>query len=193
MKLKFSTFFILMMSLVINMQALAVKSQQIVLDARQQIGQTLYYDPAYTTLKYPMGDVPMIKGVCTDVIIRALRLQGVDLQKLIHEDMKKNFAVYPKKWGLKSTDRNIDHRRVPNIMTYFNRQGYEVKDKNYKAGDIVTWDLGKGLVHIGIISNQKSLVNSTPLVIHNIGSGTQENNILFEYKITGHYRIPSSK
>lgn len=189
MKLKFSTFFILIMSLVINMQALAVKSQQIVLDARQQIGQTLYYDPAYTTLKYPMGDVPMIKGVCTDVIIRALRLQGVDLQKLIHEDMKKNFAVYPKKWGLKSTDRNIDHRRVPNIMTYFNRQGYEVKDKNYKAGDIVTWDLGKGLVHIGIISNQKSLVNSTPLVIHNIGSGTQENNILFDYKITGHYRI----
>ena len=189
MKLKFSTFFILIMSLVINMQALAVKSQQIVLDARQQIGQTLYYDPAYTTLKYPMGDVPMIKGVCTDVIIRALRLQGVDLQKLIHEDMKKNFAVYPKKWGLKSTDRNIDHRRVPNIMTYFNRQGYEIKDKNYKAGDIVTWDLGKGLVHIGIISNQKSLVNSTPLVIHNIGSGTQENNILFDYKITGHYRI----
>lgn len=189
MKLKFRTFFILIMSLVINMQALAVKSQQIVLDARQQIGQTLYYDPAYTTLKYPMGDVPMIKGVCTDVIIRALRLQGVDLQKLIHEDMKKNFAVYPKKWGLKSTDRNIDHRRVPNIMTYFNRQGYEVKDKNYKAGDIVTWDLGKGLVHIGIISNQKSLVNSTPLVIHNIGSGTQENNILFDYKITGHYRI----
>lgn len=193
MKLKFRTFFILIMSLVINMQALAVKSQQIVLDARQQIGQTLYYDPAYTTLKYPMGDVPMIKGVCTDVIIRALRLQGVDLQKLIHEDMKKNFAVYPKKWGLKSTDRNIDHRRVPNIMTYFQRQGYEIKDKNYKAGDIVTWDLGKGLVHIGIISNQKSLVNSTPLVIHNIGSGTQENNILFEYKITGHYRIPSSK
>ena len=189
MKLKFRTFFILIMSLVINMQALAVKSQQIVLDARQQIGQTLYYDPAYTTLKYPMGDVPMIKGVCTDVIIRALRLQGVDLQKLIHEDMKKNFAVYPKKWGLKSTDRNIDHRRVPNIMTYFNRQGYEIKDKNYKAGDIVTWDLGKGLVHIGIISNQKSLVNSTPLVIHNIGSGTQENNILFDYKITGHYRI----
>lgn len=189
MKLKFSTFFILIMSLVINMQAFAIKSQQIVLDARQQIGQTLYYDPAYTTLKYPMGDVPMIKGVCTDVIIRALRLQGVDLQKLIHEDMKKNFAVYPKKWGLKSTDRNIDHRRVPNIMTYFNRQGYEIKDKNYKAGDIVTWDLGKGLVHIGIISNQKSLVNSTPLVIHNIGSGTQENNILFDYKITGHYRI----
>ena len=189
MKLKFSTFFILMMSLVINMQAFAIKSQRIVLDARQQIGQTLYYDPAYTTLKYPMGDVPMIKGVCTDVIIRALRLQGVDLQKLIHEDMKKNFAVYPKKWGLKSTDRNIDHRRVPNIMTYFQRQGYEIKDKNYKAGDIVTWDLGKGLVHIGIISNQKSLVNSTPLVIHNIGSGTQENNILFDYKITGHYRI----
>ena len=192
MKLKFRTFFILIMSLVINMQALAVKSQQIVLDARQQIGQTLYYDPAYTTLKYPMGDVPMIKGVCTDVIIRALRLQGVDLQKLIHEDMKKNFAVYPKKWGLKSTDRNIDHRRVPNIMTYFQRQGYEIKDKNYKAGDIVTWDLGKGLTHIGIISDKTTLLSKTPLVIHNIGYGTQQTDILHEYKIIGHYRLPAS-
>ena len=192
MKLKFRTFFILIMSLVINMQALAVKSQQIVLDARQQIGQTLYYDPAYTTLKYPMGDVPMIKGVCTDVIIRALRLQGVDLQKLIHEDMKKNFAVYPKKWGLKSTDRNIDHRRVPNIMTYFQRQGYEIKDKNYKAGDIVTWDLGKGLTHIGIISDKTTVLSKTPLVIHNIGYGTQQTDILHEYKIIGHYRLPAS-
>ena len=193
MKFKLSAFIILMMSVIISMQAFAIKSQQIVVDARQQIGQTLYYDPAYTALKYPMGDVPLIKGVCTDVIIRALRLQGMDLQKLIHEDMSKNFAVYPKKWGLKGTDRNIDHRRVPNIMTYFKRQGYEVQDKKYLAGDIVTWDLGKGLVHIGIISDKKSSFQETPLVIHNIGSGTQENNILFEYKITGHYRIPSSK
>lgn len=193
MKLKFSAFIIFWVSLIISVQSFAFNAQQIVLDARKQIGQTLYYDPAYTALKYPMGDVPIIKGVCTDVIIRALRLQGMDLQKLIHEDMKKNFHVYPKKWGLKTTDRNIDHRRVPNIMTYFNRQAYTVKDQNYKAGDIVTWDLGKGLVHIGIISDKKSLLNSTPLVIHNIGSGTQENNILYEYKITGHYRIPESK
>lgn len=191
MKLKLSSFAVLIMTLLISIHVFAINHQQVVLDARKQIGQTLYYDPAYTSLKYPMGDVPLVKGVCTDVIIRALRLQGIDLQKLIHEDMKKNFGLYPKKWGLKSTDRNIDHRRVPNIMTYFKRQGYEVKDKNYKAGDIVTWDLGKGLVHIGIISDKKSVMKSTPLVIHNIGSGTQENDILFNYKITGHYRLKS--
>ena len=189
MRIKFFHTFTILFFSIISFEISAFQNNKLVTDARSQIWKTLYYDPSYTQLKYPMGDVSIVKGVCTDVIIRALRLQGVDLQKLIHEDMKKNFAVYPKKWGLKSTDRNIDHRRVPNIMTYFNRQGYEVKDKNYKAGDIVTWDLGKGLVHIGIISNQKSLVNSTPLVTHNIGSGTQENNILFDYKITGHYRI----
>ena len=136
-----------------------------------------------------MGDVPMIKGVCTDVIIRALRLQGIDLQQRIHDDMKKNFSAYPKKWGLKTTDRNIDHRRVPNIMTYFKRQNYTVKNQQYLAGDIVTWDLGKGLVHIGILSDRKSVGSNTPLVIHNIGQGTQENNILHQFKIIGHYRI----
>lgn len=181
---------LMLLTVLISSQAMAIQSNQLVKDARQQIGQTLYYDPAYTTLKYPMGDVPLIKGVCTDVVIRALRRQGIDLQQLIHEDMKRNFAAYPKKWGLKTTDRNIDHRRVLNIMTYFNRQGYAVKDQRYLAGDIVTWDLGKGLVHIGIISNKKSLLESTPLVIHNIGSGTEESNILYQYKITGHYRIP---
>lgn len=168
----------------------ALEAQKLVSDARFQIGKTLYYDPAYTSLKYPMGDVPMVKGVCTDVIIRALRLQGIDLQKSIHEDMKKNFKAYPQKWGLKGTDRNIDHRRVPNIMTYFKRQNYTVLNQQYLAGDIVTWDLGKGLVHIGILSNRKAVGLNTPLVIHNIGQGTQENNILHSYKIIGHYRIP---
>lgn len=180
---------LLVLTLAVNIQAYAIDGYKMVLDARQQIGRTLYYDPAYTQLKYPMGDVPLIKGVCTDVVIRALRHQGIDLQKVIHEDMKKHFKLYPKKWGLKSTDRNIDHRRVPNIMTYFKRKGYAVKDQNYLAGDIVTWDLGKGLVHIGIISNQKTLIKKTPLVIHNIGSGTQENDILHAYRITGHYRV----
>ena len=104
---------------------------------------------------------------------------------------KTNFKKYPQKWGLKSTDKNIDHRRVPNIQTYFQRQGYVVKDQNFKAGDIVTWDLGKGLVHIGIVSNQTTLFSKTPLIIHNIGRGTQENDILHEYKITGHYRLPT--
>lgn len=171
-------------------QTWALEPQKLVTDARQQIGKTLYYDPAYTALKYPMGDVPLVKGVCTDVIIRALRLQGIDLQQRIHEDMKKNFSVYPKKWGLKTTDRNIDHRRVPNIMTYFKHQNYTVKKQQYLAGDIVTWDLGKGLVHIGILSDRKSVGSNTPLVIHNIGQGTQENNILHQFKMIGHYRIP---
>lgn len=175
---------------VLVQQTWALEPQKLVTDARQQIGKTLYYDPAYTALKYPMGDVPLVKGVCTDVIIRALRLQGIDLQQRIHEDMKKNFSAYPKKWGLKTTDRNIDHRRVPNIMTYFKRQNYTVKNQQYLAGDIVTWDLGKGLVHIGILSDRKSVGSNTPLVIHNIGQGTQENNILHQFKMIGHYRIP---
>jgi uncharacterized protein len=167
----------------------AFSSTTLVTSAKSQIGKTLYYDPAYTKLQYPMGDVPLIKGVCTDVVVRALRGQGIDLQQLIHEDMKKNFKAYPQKWGLKSPDKNIDHRRVPNIQTYFKRQDYEIKDQNFLPGDIVTWDLGKGLVHIGIISNKKTLLTKTPLVIHNIGYGTQENDILHTYKITGHFRV----
>lgn len=167
----------------------AVSSQKLVSDARSQIGKTLMYDPAYTPLSYPMGDVPMVKGVCTDVVIRALRQQNMDLQQLIHEDMKKNFKAYPKKWGLKAPDKNIDHRRVPNIATYFNRKGYQVKNAEYRAGDIVTWDLGKGLVHIGIVSDKKTW-GGTPLIIHNIGRGTQEEDILHRFKITGHYRVP---
>ena len=117
----------------------AFSSTTLVTSAKSQIGKTLYYDPAYTKLQYPMGDVPLIKGVCTDVVVRALRGQGIDLQQLIHEDMKKNFKAYPQKWGLKSPDKNIDHRRVPNIQTYFKRQGYEIKDQNFLPGDIVTW------------------------------------------------------
>ena len=177
----------------INVSVWAFQANQLVSSARQQIGQTLYYDPAYTALKYPMGDVPLIKGVCTDVVIRALRHQGIDLQQRIHEDMQANFKSYPQKWGLKATDKNIDHRRVPNIMTYFKRQNYTISDQHYKAGDIVTWDLGKGLLHIGIISNNNTLLKRTPLVIHNIGSGTQENDILHAYKIIGHYRIQDKK
>ena len=173
--------------------AFALSNTQLVADARSQIGKTVQYDPAYTKLDYPMGDVPMYKGVCTDVVVRALRHQGMDLQKLIHEDMKKNFSAYPKKWGLKQPDKNIDHRRVPNIATYFTRQGYAIKGADfrthsYQAGDIVTWDLGKGLVHIGIVSDKKS-ATGTPLIIHNIGAGTKEQDILFVYKITGHFRI----
>lgn len=174
--------------------AYAIASDKLVTDARSQIGKTLQYDPAYTQLAYPMGDVPIEKGVCTDVVIRALRVQGVDLQELIHKDMKANFSAYPKKWGLKRPDRNIDHRRVPNIATYFTRQGYAVKGgafekRAYQAGDIVTWNLNNGMVHIGIVSDKKSKTG-IPLIIHNIGAGTKEENILFKFKITGHYRLP---
>ncbi|MCJ8146761.1 DUF1287 domain-containing protein [Acinetobacter sp. A3.8] len=182
------------LSLILSTFSYAISANQLVKDARSQIGQTLTYDPAYTRLSYPMGDVPIQKGVCTDVVIRALRKQNIDLQKVIHEDMKRNFNAYPKLWGLKNTDRNIDHRRVPNIAKYMTRQGYSVqkspfKTALFKAGDIVTWDLGRGLVHIGIVSDRKSSTQ-VPLIIHNIGRGTQEENILLQYKITGHYRIP---
>ena len=163
-------------------------SPQIVQSARNQIGKTLRYDPAYTKLKYPMGDVPMEKGVCTDVVIRALREQNIDLQELVHQDMSRNFSVYPKRWGLKQPDTNIDHRRVPNLMTYFTRQGWAVQDTNYQAGDIVTWELKGNRPHIGIVSDRK--IGDRPLIIHNIGLGTRENDILYRYTITGHYRLP---
>lgn len=180
-------------TLFVSTNVFAFSGTQLVADARTQIGKTLSYDPAYTTLAYPMGDVPIHKGVCTDVVVRALRHQGMDLQELIHKDMKANFSAYPKKWGLKSPDRNIDHRRVPNIATYFKRKGYAVKSTyqahEFKAGDIVTWDLPKGLVHIGIVSDKKTSTG-VPLIIHNIGSGTKEENILYRFNITGHFRIP---
>lgn len=191
-KLHFILFFgLLLICLMTSSVAWAIDKELLVIDARNQIGKTVSYDPAYTQLSYPMGDVPINKGVCTDVVIRALRHQDMDLQKLIHEDMKQNFSAYPKKWGLKSPDKNIDHRRVPNIATYFKRKGYQVKDGVYKSGDIVTWDLGSGLVHIGIVSDKKSQ-SRVPLIIHNIGSGTKEENILYKFRITGHYRIPQN-
>ena len=163
-------------------------SPQIVQSAWNQIGKTLRYDPAYTKLTYPMGDVPISKGVCTDVIIRALRDQNIDLQELVHQDMSRNFSVYPKRWGLKQPDTNIDHRRAPNLMTYFTRQGWAVQDTNYQAGDIVTWELKGNRPHIGIVSDRK--IGDRPLIIHNIGSGTREDDILYRYTITGHFRLP---
>lgn len=174
--------------LLFSAQLSAFSPQKLVEDARAQIGVTRYYDSAYSKIDYPMGDVPLIKGVCTDVVIRALRSQGRDLQQQIHEDMRRNFSRYPKKWGLKSTDRNIDHRRVPNIATYFTRQGYAVKNGEFQAGDVVTWDLGKGLTHIGIVSNRKT-AGGVPLILHNIGRGTQEEDILHRFTITGHFRL----
>lgn len=171
--------------------AQAIEADRLVLDARKQVGVTLSYDPAYRRLSYPGGDVPMATGVCTDVVIRALREQGLDLQEAVHRDMRGNFAVYPQHWGLKRADSNIDHRRVPNLMTWFARQGWSLpvsqEPAAYAAGDIVTWDLGRGLTHIGIVSDRRA-PDGVPLVLHNIGRGTQEEDILFAFRITGHYR-----
>jgi len=150
------------------------------------------YDPSYFTIKYPNGDVPSDKGVCTDVVIRAYRKLGIDLQKKVHEDMSSHFSLYPKIWGLSHTDKNIDHRRVLNLMTFFKRKGGALpitkKPEDYLEGDIVCWNLGGAITHIGIVANKKSRHNKRPLIIHNIGAGQVLEDCLFRYKIIGHYR-----
>lgn len=164
--------------------------------ARRQIGVTVRYDPAYVRLAYPGGDVAADRGVCTDVVIRALRTQGLDLQQRVHEDMRTNFTAYPKQWGLRAPDANIDHRRVPNLQRWFERQRWNLDigdgSEAYQPGDLVTWDLGGNVPHIGIVSERRS-VFGPPLIIHNIGRGTREDNILFDYRITGHYRPANSR
>jgi uncharacterized protein YijF (DUF1287 family) len=161
--------------------------------AYQQIETTKNYDPAYVVITYPNGDVPMEKGVCTDVVIRSFRNAGVDLQKEVHEDMRQNFVVYPKKWSLKSPDTNIDHRRVPNLQTFFARKGKSLppapNSENYKPGDVVSWDLdGRGLTHIGLVSNVWNEQTKRYSIIHNIGGGTVLEDKIFDWKVTGHYR-----
>lgn len=158
------------------------------------IDRRIVYDPAYVRIPYPNGDVAADRGVCTDVIIRAYRKLGIDLQKEVHEDMKANFSKYPNKkmWGLNSTDTNIDHRRVPNLQVFFNRKGKEKpitqNPDDYLPGDIVTWILPNGMTHIGIVVARKSNTDKvTPLIVHNIGGGQVLQNCLFAWKITGHY------
>lgn len=150
------------------------------------------YDPSYFTIKYPNGDVPTDKGVCTDVVIRAYRKLGIDFQKEVHEDMSAHFSLYPKIWGLSRTDKNIDHRRVPNLMTFFKRKGgalpITTKPEDYLEGDIVCWSLGGAITHIGIVANKKSHNHKRPLIIHNIGAGQVLEDCLFRYKIIGHFR-----
>lgn len=154
--------------------------------------EDVIYDPSYFSIPYPNGDVPADRGVCTDVIIRAYRKLGIDLQKEVHEDMVKNFKVYPKKWDMKTTDKNIDHRRVPNLMTFFTRHGHSLPitklSTDYKPGDIVSWDLGRGVTHIGIVIDQKSPDGLRNLIVHNIGFGQQISDCLFQYTIIGHHR-----
>ncbi len=161
--------------------------------AAEQTKLTKNYDPAYIVLDYPNGDVPIERGVCTNVVIRAMRKAGVDLQKDVHDDMAANFSLYPKKWGLTKADPNIDHRRVPNLQTFFTRKGKSlaISDKadDYKPGDIVSWDLdGKGLTHIGLVTNLWSEQNKRYYIIHNIGGGAQAEDRLFDWKVTGHFR-----
>lgn len=169
-------------------------TNKIVAAARDQIGKTTIYDGAYVGLKYPGGDVPIERGVCTDVVVRALRTgRELDLQKAVHEDMRKNFGSYPKIWRLKRPDRNIDHRRVPNLKTFFKRRGYSLpvtkKGEDYLPGDLVTCTVPPNLPHIMVVSDRKTK-KGVPLVIHNIGRGAQEENSLFTYPLTGHYRLP---
>ena len=153
--------------------------------------QKVSYDPAYVTLKYPNGDVAPDKGVCTDVVIRAYRRLGIDLQKEVHEDMSAHFNLYPKKWGRKSPDKNIDHRRVPNLMVFFSRHGItrsiSSKSGDYAPGDIVCWDLGGGITHIGLVVNKKSADGQRYMIVHNIGNGQVLADCLFNYAVIGHY------
>ncbi len=153
--------------------------------------QKISYDPTYFTIDYPNGDIPAGKGVCSDLVIRAYRKMGIDLQQKVHEDMEANFSLYPKKWGLAHPDKNIDHRRVPNLMVFFSLHG-QIKSvnnypENYRPGDIVCWDLGGGITHIGLVVNQKSADSKRYLIVHNIGGGQVLADCLFSYTIIGHY------
>jgi uncharacterized protein YijF (DUF1287 family) len=153
--------------------------------------QTVTYDPQYVVIGYPGGDVPQDKGVCTDVVIRAYRKTGIDLQKEVHEDMQRSFKEYPNLWGLRKPDKNIDHRRVPNLMVFFKRHGtvkkITVNPADYQPGDIVCWDLGGGITHIGIVVNRRSPDHKRFMIVHNIGAGQVLEDFLFNYKIIGHY------
>ncbi|HKW65437.1 MAG TPA: DUF1287 domain-containing protein [Candidatus Acidoferrum sp.] len=162
--------------------------------AEERTRHAVRYDPAYVRIPYPGGDVPQDTGVCTDEVIRSYRAVGIDLQKEVHEDMEKNFSAYPqqRRWLLSHPDTNIDHRRVPNLMVFFSRKGESLAitqdPADYSAGDLVTWDLGGGVPHIGIVVDKKSAEAGRHLIVHNIGQGPKREDVLFAWKITGHYR-----
>jgi len=166
---------------------------RLVAAARERITHTVRYDPAYVRIHYPNGDVPADTGVCTDEIIRIYRAVGVDLQKLVHEDMLRNRSAYPHdpRWS-SGTDTNIDHRRVPNLMVFFARNGKSLpittRAEDYSPGDLVTWDLGGNVPHIGIVVDRKSAASGRYMVVHNIGQGPKMEDVLFNWKITGHYK-----
>ena len=167
------------------------RAQRFVEAAKSQVGVTVRYDPSYQRLAFPGGDVPMDRGVCTDVIVRAYRKLGLDLQLLVNRDMRSALKAYPRLWGLRKPDTNIDHRRVPNLATYLARHGktLPVSDQpaDYAAGDIVVWRLSSGVPHIGIVADEHSWAGR-PLVVHNIGAGAKMEDVLFSFVVTGHYR-----
>jgi uncharacterized protein len=182
-----------LLSLIATQALAGAEPSRLAAAARDQIGVTVTYDPAYVTLDFPGGDLPRDRGVCTDVVIRALRdAWGIDLQLAVNRDMTADFSAYPQVWGLSGPDRNIDHRRVPNLATLFTRIGAEVPLTDaptpYLPGDIITWTLPGNLAHIGIVSDRRAK-DGTPLILHNIGRGAQEEDILFAFPMTGHYRI----
>ena len=172
----------------------ALRVETLVTAAVSQIGRTTLYDPAYVRLAYPGGDVPMDRGVCTDVIIRAFRAIGIDLQLAVHEDMVRHFSSYPRT-GRRTPDANIDHRRVKNLAVFFTRSGAAVpvtpRPSDYLPGDVVMWDVG-GLAHTGLVADALAPGTDRHTIVHNIGDGTQMEDILFEFPITGHFRYPAS-
>ncbi|MGI9464952.1 MAG: DUF1287 domain-containing protein [Aestuariivirgaceae bacterium] len=169
-------------------------AQLLIAAAMEQIGRTTIYDPAYVGLAYPMGDVPIERGVCSDVVIRAYRdALAIDLQELVHEDMRRHFASYPKRWGLKRPDRNIDHRRVLNLEVFFERHGTRIdvsgRARDYLPGDIVSQTLPGNLPHMALVSQYANVSGTRPMIVHNIGAGTRLEDGLFSHEITGHFRF----
>lgn len=158
--------------------------------AERQVGVTRIYDPSYVRLKYPGGDLPIERGVCADVIVRAFRGVGVDLQREVHEDMSRNFRAYPQMWKLRAPDPNIDHRRVPNLMKFFERRGKSLglRSSLFHPGDVVAWRLPNGLYHIGIVALGRPRDGAAPLMVHNIGAGAQKEDVLRAFEVIGHYR-----
>lgn len=179
---------------VLNAETPSAKQKTFIAAALAQTQDDITYNGAYFKISYPMGDIPQQYGVCTDVVIRAYRKIGVDLQELVHKDMRENFSLYPAKrnWGQTKTDTNIDHRRVPNLQTFFTRHGKKLPltqvTIDYQPGDLVTWMLANKLPHIGVVTDRLSADGLRRLIVHNIGAGPQLEDVLFAYPITGHYR-----
>jgi uncharacterized protein YijF (DUF1287 family) len=186
---------VLLFNLLLSPLSFADKSNDLIQAAHERTHASVTYNGTYFQMEYPNGDVPQEYGVCTDVVIRSYRKLGIDLQQLVHEDMRDNFSLYPaqRMWNQTRTDRNIDHRRVPNLQVFFTRHGSVLPITNngsdYQPGDLVTWMLGGKLPHIGIVVDGFSRDGERPLIVHNVGAGPALEDVLFSYPITGHYRF----